>query len=104
MLRADGARFVEYTLDGHARELTFEGSPVTLGLRYAASSPSGRYITWIAGGSAWIADRATMKASRITYDPPRIETSAVGADDLGRVTFSSRYRSGQLFEVRGSFP
>jgi len=104
ILRGDGARFVECTLEGKTRAIVLDGAPSGIAPTSVAASPSGRFITWVAAGIAWRADLQTKKATRIAYTPPRLETAGVMADDLGRITFAARRLAGQLYDVRGSFP
>ncbi len=104
ILRPGGARFVECTLDGKTRPLVLDGAPTVIEAECLAASPSGTFMTWVTSDVAWRADLQTKKATRIAYTPPRLETTSVVADDLGRITYAARRLAGQLYEVRGSFP
>ena len=101
---ADGTRFFERTLEGRQRELVFAGAPPRMKTSFSGSSVSGRYITWIGGGGAWLGDVETMRAVRVPLDPKVVQPLALYADDEGRAVVTSRVRRGDLYELPGSFP
>jgi serine/threonine-protein kinase len=101
---ADGTRFFERTLEGRQRELVFSGAPRGMRTKFSASSVSGRYITWVGGGGAWVGDVETLRAVRVPLDPAEVRPLALFADDDGRVVVASRVRRGELYELPGAFP
>jgi eukaryotic-like serine/threonine-protein kinase len=101
---ADGSRFFERTLDGRQRELVFAGASRGMKTSFSASSVSGRYITWIDAGGAWVGDVEKLSATHVPIDPRLVRPLAVFADDEGRVVVTSRVRHGELYEIPGSFP
>lgn len=69
-----------------------------------AASPSGRYVTWFSGGTAWKADLDAGTASEVSFTWPRGEADSIQPDDQGRVTVAFHRAEGQLYRVRGTFP
>jgi serine/threonine-protein kinase len=101
---ADGTRFFERTAEGRQRELVFTGAPRGMKTNFSGASVSGRYVTWIGGGGAWLGDVDTLRAVRLPLDPAQVQPLAVYADDEGRAVVASRTRRGGLYELSGSFP
>jgi hypothetical protein len=100
-----GDRFAEATVAGKVHAITLRGVPRELHWSVTLlASPSGRYLTWYAGGEAWRADLVAGTARRV--DVPRLagDADSIQADDDGRVTVAFRHSEGQLYRASGRFP
>jgi hypothetical protein len=100
-----GDHFAETTLAGKVTDIALRGFPRTMHFEVStAASPSGRWVSWYSGGSAWRADLRAGVASRVDFEWPAGEAESVVPDDQGRIVASFRHYEGQLYRVRGVFP
>jgi hypothetical protein len=100
-----GDRFAEATLEGKVTDIVLRGVPRGMHWEVStATSPSGRWVAWYAGGAAWKADLEARVASRVDFPWPAGEADSIVPDDQGRVVASFTRAEGQLYRVRGIFP
>jgi Protein kinase domain len=100
-----GDRFAEATVDGKVHRIALRGVPGELHWSVTLlASPSGRYLTWYAGGEAWRADLVTGTARRVDVPHLAGDADAIQPDDEGRVTVAFRHSEGQLYRASGRFP